>query len=66
MPYQLDENTAYISASIGVAIYPDDADSASSLLKKAGHAMFSAKGRACNRFCYFMPSMREKHKHDND
>lgn len=60
MPYQLDENTAYISASIGVAIYPDDADSASSLLKKAGHAMFSAKKKGCNRFCYFMPSMQEK------
>lgn len=60
LPYQFGENIAYISASIGVAIYPDDADSASSLLKKAGQAMYTAKKQGRNRFCYFMPSMQEK------
>ncbi len=60
LPYQLKKNSAYISASIGVAIYPDDADSASSLLKKAGQAMYSAKKQGRNRFCYFMPAIQEK------
>lgn len=58
-PYQLDEQQAYISASIGVAVYPGDAESASSLLQNAVQAMYSAKKRR-NCFSYFTDSMQEQ------
>ncbi len=58
-PFQLDVDHVYISASVGITIYPNDADDASTLLKNADQAMYLAKrsGRACYR--YFKPSMQE-------
>lgn len=58
-PFELQGNRIYISASIGIALYPNDAEEASHLLKKADQAMYMAKkmGRSC--FHYFTPSMQE-------
>ncbi|QYK00456.1 EAL domain-containing protein [Shewanella psychrotolerans] len=58
-PYNLGDETAYISASIGITIYPDDATSIDSLLKHADQAMYAAKEQGRNRFHYFTPSMQE-------
>lgn len=59
-PFFLDKDQAFVSASIGIAFYPDDAADADELLKKADQAMYAAKhaGRAC--FNYFEPQMQEK------
>ena len=48
------DQTGYkISASIGIAIYPDDATTLESLQKCADKAMYSAKSEGRNRFkCY--------------
>lgn len=59
-PYYLAEHTIYISASIGVSVFPEDADTAGALLKNADQAMCSAKSHGRNRFCYFTPSMQEQ------
>ncbi|MCW5584948.1 MAG: EAL domain-containing protein [Chromatiales bacterium] len=42
----------FVSASIGISIYPDDAESPSDLLRTADAAMYTAKeaGRDCYRF----------------
>lgn len=58
-PFSLGDEIAYVSASIGVTIYPDDADNAESLLVNADQAMYSAKRQGRNRFCYFTRSMQE-------
>ncbi|MFV7769466.1 EAL domain-containing protein [Shewanella marisflavi] len=58
-PYSLGDETAYISASIGITIYPDDATSIEGLLKHADQAMYAAKEQGRNRFHYFTPSMQE-------
>lgn len=58
-PYNLGDETAYISASIGITIYPDDATSIEGLLKHADQAMYAAKEQGRNRFHYFTPSMQE-------
>ena len=58
-PYSLEDETAYISASIGITIYPDDATSIEGLLKHADQAMYAAKEQGRNRFHYFTPSMQE-------
>jgi len=58
-PFQLGVNRVYVSASIGITLYPNDADNASELLKNADQAMYMAKkvGRSC--FSYFKSSMQE-------
>ncbi|MBN3564742.1 putative bifunctional diguanylate cyclase/phosphodiesterase [Aliamphritea spongicola] len=57
MPYRLDGNDAFVSASIGVTIFPDDGDSTGTLLRKADSAMYKAKERGRNNFQFFTPQM---------
>jgi diguanylate cyclase (GGDEF)-like protein len=59
-PFILNEHTAYISASIGISIFPIEAQSAESLLKHADQAMYVAKTEGRNRFGYFTESMQQK------
>jgi diguanylate cyclase len=51
-PYALDERVLHLSASIGVAMYPNDGDDAETLLGNADAAMYYAKkeGRANYQF----------------
>lgn len=62
-PYTLGDETAYISASIGITLYPDDANTIEGLLKHADQAMYAAKDQGRNRFNYFTPSMQESAKY---
>ncbi len=57
-PFQLGEQTVYISASIGVTFFPDDAADIETLLKNADHAMYAAKEAGRNRFNYFTSQMQ--------
>jgi diguanylate cyclase (GGDEF)-like protein len=58
-PFMVGEEAAYISASIGITIYPRDAASAGELLRNADQAMYRSKERGRNRFTYFEPSMQD-------
>jgi diguanylate cyclase (GGDEF)-like protein len=58
-PFQIGESTVYVSASIGITIFPTDATDISSLLKNADQAMYVAKNKGRNRFSYFTASMQE-------
>jgi diguanylate cyclase (GGDEF)-like protein len=51
-PFQFGEHPVYISASVGVAIYPHDSEDINMLLKCADSAMYQAKiaGKGCFRF----------------
>ena len=49
-PFELNEHTVTTSASIGVAFFPDDAENASELLRRADGAMYRAKEQGGNRF----------------
>ncbi|WP_232411028.1 bifunctional diguanylate cyclase/phosphodiesterase [Methylophilus sp. 5] len=51
-PFLTAKKEAFISASVGIAIYPEDANDAQQLLKVADQAMYVAKnaGRGCYRF----------------
>ncbi|MBI3525675.1 MAG: EAL domain-containing protein [Betaproteobacteria bacterium] len=57
-PFLLGSETAYVSASIGIAIFPDDAEGAESLIKHADQAMYAAKEQGRNCFSYFSASMQ--------
>ncbi len=58
-PYQLREEQAYLSASIGITVFPDDGTRAEVLLKNADQAMFAAKADGRNRFNHFTATMQE-------
>jgi len=62
-PFKLGNEYAYISVSMGIAIYPDDAKASQQLIQKADMAMFSAKGLGRNRFSYFTQSMQDAAVH---
>jgi diguanylate cyclase (GGDEF)-like protein/PAS domain S-box-containing protein len=55
-PFHLGNHTAHISASIGIAAFPEDADTAERLIKCADQAMFAAKVAGGNRFSFFSPN----------
>lgn len=57
-PIELNEEQFYLSVSIGIAMYPDDASTIPDLLKHADQAMFSAKFSGRNRVRYFDASMQ--------
>ncbi|MTW05520.1 EAL domain-containing protein [Pseudoduganella ginsengisoli] len=57
-PFQLGQEQAFISASVGITLYPDDASSIDDLLKHADQAMYAAKDAGRNRFSYFTPALQ--------
>jgi len=52
-PFQLGENEACISCSIGITLFPADSGTAKQLLGDADQAMYLAKHSGRNRVCYF-------------
>ncbi|MDP3672861.1 MAG: EAL domain-containing protein [Telluria sp.] len=58
-PFQLGEEVAYISTSIGITLFPQDASTAGELLRNADQAMYQSKDLGRNRFSYFTRSMQE-------
>ncbi|CAH0352979.1 bifunctional diguanylate cyclase/phosphodiesterase [Aquabacterium sp. CECT 9606] len=57
--FQLGNERAYVSASIGITFYPDDATEIEDLFKQADQAMYVAKDNGRSRFSYFTPSLQE-------
>ena len=58
-PFNIGANSARVTASIGIALYPADGLEANELGRKADHAMYAAKAAGKNQFCYFTRSMDE-------
>lgn len=58
--FYLESHEAFVSASIGIAFYPEDANNVVELLKLADQAMYVAKssGRGCYRF--FTKAMQQE------
>jgi len=57
-PFLLGQEQAFVSASIGITLYPDDAGNIEDLLKHADQAMYVSKGAGRNRYSYFTPAMQ--------
>ncbi|MCW8918731.1 MAG: EAL domain-containing protein [Gammaproteobacteria bacterium] len=58
-PFRLGDEVAYVSASIGITLHPDDTSEVDDLLKNADQAMYAAKNEGRNRFSYFTLSMQQ-------
>lgn len=58
-PFLLDDKTLTISTSIGISLYPNDADNADSLIKFADTAMYHAKSSGRNNFQFYTSKLNE-------
>lgn len=59
-PFMLGEEAAYISASVGITLFPEDAAQSENLLKNADQAMYVAKAQGRNRYAYFTEAMQRE------
>ena len=59
-PFCIGKEMIYISASVGITLYPNDATDLEGLLKNADHAMYAAKNQGRNCFSYFTSRMQEE------
>jgi len=50
----------YITASIGITVFPDDGQDKETLLKHASTAMYEAKKVGKNTFCFYTKEMNDK------
>jgi diguanylate cyclase (GGDEF)-like protein len=57
-PFSLSGEQAYVSASIGITLYPHDAVEIDDLLKQADQAMYVAKDAGRNCFSFFTPALQ--------
>jgi diguanylate cyclase (GGDEF)-like protein/PAS domain S-box-containing protein len=57
-PFVLGGDSALISASVGIALYPTDAPEPEQLLRHADQAMYAAKNGGRNRYSYFTPDLQ--------
>jgi diguanylate cyclase (GGDEF)-like protein/PAS domain S-box-containing protein len=57
-PIVIGTQELFISASIGIVLYPRDGEDLDSLLKNADVAMYHAKGEGRNRYFFYRESMR--------
>ena len=57
--FALGLDQVFISASIGVTVYPSDAQEIEDLLKNADQALYVAKAGGRNRYSFFTPALQE-------
>jgi len=59
-PFTLGGREVFIGCSIGVTLFPDDANDASEMLRNADLAMYRAKSTGRNNYQFFTPLMNEQ------
>jgi diguanylate cyclase (GGDEF)-like protein/PAS domain S-box-containing protein len=59
-PFDLGGNEAYVTASIGISVFPADGADAETLLKNADMAMYRAKELTRNAYCFFTGEMNQR------
>ena len=59
-PFLINESEIHSTASIGISVYPDNANSSEELFKQADIAMYRAKKLGRSRVCFFEEEMQEQ------
>ena len=57
MPFDIDGRELFVTASIGISLYPDDGHDAETLLKNADTAMYRAKEMGRDSYQLYTPAM---------
>ena len=60
VPRNVEGNDLFITASVGISIFPEDGNSLEDLLKNADTAMYAAKDFGRNSYCFFNTIMNQK------
>ncbi|MBQ0719663.1 MAG: EAL domain-containing protein [Gammaproteobacteria bacterium] len=58
-PFVFIQQKMFVTASVGISVYPDDGDDVNALLKHADLAMFSAK-KSRNNYSFYQQGMEDK------
>jgi len=58
-PFQIDGRELMLTASVGIAVFPQDGQDTSTLLRHADSAMFYAKDQGRNNYVFFTREMNE-------
>jgi diguanylate cyclase (GGDEF)-like protein len=59
-PFRLETHDLFVTASIGISVYPADGDNAETLIKHADTAMYRAKEHGRNTFQFYVPAMNTR------
>ena len=57
-PFVLEGHTVRVSGSLGISLFPDDAESFEELMQRSDRAMYEAKRRGKNCFWRFSPDLK--------
>ena len=58
--YELENEKVFLTASIGVTFYPQDAKNVDALQRNADQAMYAAKAEGSNRYLFFKPELQQR------
>ena len=59
-PISIDKHTLNVTTSIGIALYPKNAQDEKSLIKYADSAMYQAKNSGKNSFCFYTSTLSKE------
>ncbi|WP_018130883.1 bifunctional diguanylate cyclase/phosphodiesterase [Effusibacillus pohliae] len=59
-PFRIQESELFVTASIGISVYPSDGTTGELLIKHADAAMYRAKEQGSNHYQIFTPGMKEQ------
>jgi len=62
-PFEIQQQTLYVGASVGISVYPADGADVATLLRNADVAMYAAKQAGRGTLCFFDPGMNERAQH---
>ncbi|WP_320047469.1 EAL domain-containing protein [uncultured Ilyobacter sp.] len=65
-PFKINNKDNFISASIGISIFPDDGSSVEKLLNNSDAAMYQAKNNGKDGYCFFSEELNQAIKRKND
>ncbi|WP_248930561.1 bifunctional diguanylate cyclase/phosphodiesterase [Paenibacillus hamazuiensis] len=59
LPYRVEGRELYVTASMGISLYPIDSEDGETLIKFADMAMYRAKKLGSNKYQFYLPEMNE-------